>query len=213
MLFESCPCFRIFKLLESLVELLPADPHGNGAIHHNEASVGIQCKTAGYLSSLQGPPLMRLLRPRLRIVSIIPGIEMGAPERTDTRRGSFGSPSFFPTSFSSFARFFFTSSSRPAGGTFSRFCKRGHILSSDGKTAGTGNPIACHFCKPCSLSTKELFHRPVTSAFPPPKKYQIYSYPSKILLQKLLNMFDLIIFSLLNLRSKSKTKKPLCQST
>jgi hypothetical protein len=26
-------------------------------------------------------------------------------------------------------------------------------------------------------------------------------------------MFDLIIFSLLNLRSKSKTKKPLCQST
>lgn len=36
------------------------------------------------------------LRPRLRIVSIIPGIEALAPERTDTRRGFLRSPNFFP---------------------------------------------------------------------------------------------------------------------
>jgi hypothetical protein len=32
----------------------------------------------------------------LRTVSIIPGIEERAPDRTDTRRGSFGSPNVVP---------------------------------------------------------------------------------------------------------------------
>ena len=35
-------------------------------------------------------------RPRLRIVSIIPGIETAAPERTDTSSGSSGSPKRLP---------------------------------------------------------------------------------------------------------------------
>ncbi len=42
--------------------------------------------------------------PRLRIVSIIPGIENLEPLRTETRSGSFASPSFLPWRASSFAR-------------------------------------------------------------------------------------------------------------
>jgi hypothetical protein len=34
------------------------------------------------------------------MVSIIPGIEARAPERTETRSGFFGSPNFFPSFFS-----------------------------------------------------------------------------------------------------------------
>jgi len=40
------------------------------------------------------------LRPRFRIVFIMPGIEIAAPERTDTSRGFFWSPNFLPVSFS-----------------------------------------------------------------------------------------------------------------
>ena len=53
--------------------------------------------------------------PRLRTVSIIPGIENGAPERTDTRSGSVPSPSRLPMSDSSAARAAATSSMRPSG--------------------------------------------------------------------------------------------------
>ena len=35
-------------------------------------------------------------RPRLRMVSIMPGIEARAPERTETRRGFSRSPNFLP---------------------------------------------------------------------------------------------------------------------
>ena len=38
--------------------------------------------------------------PKLRIVSIIPGIETLAPDLTDNKRGSFKSPNFLATSFS-----------------------------------------------------------------------------------------------------------------
>jgi hypothetical protein len=55
------------------------------------------------------------LSPRLRTVSIIPGIENAAPERTDTRRGSASSPSFLPISTSRAARAAATSSMRPSG--------------------------------------------------------------------------------------------------
>ncbi len=35
-------------------------------------------------------------KPRFRTVSIMPGIDMGAPERTDTSSGSSASPIFLP---------------------------------------------------------------------------------------------------------------------
>jgi len=41
--------------------------------------------------------------PRFRLVSIIPGMESRAPDRTDTSKGRSLSPNFFPTEFSTFA--------------------------------------------------------------------------------------------------------------
>jgi len=49
------------------------------------------------------------------MVSIMPGMERGAPERTETSSGSAASPNFLPTSFSSRRMFSSTSFSRPAG--------------------------------------------------------------------------------------------------
>ena len=50
------------------------------------------------------PSTLASFSPRLRMVSIIPGIDSRAPLRTDTRSGSAGSPSRFPASSSSRAR-------------------------------------------------------------------------------------------------------------
>ncbi len=44
------------------------------------------------------------LRPRFKTVSIIPGIENAAPERTDTSSGSVASPRRFPVFVSSDSR-------------------------------------------------------------------------------------------------------------
>ena len=57
------------------------------------------------------------LRPRLRTVSSIPGIETRAPERTETNRGSSGSPSRLPALRSSAASASSTWSASPSGGS------------------------------------------------------------------------------------------------
>ncbi len=49
------------------------------------------------------------------MVSIMPGIENGAPERTETSSGSFTSPSFLPILASSFAACWSISSCSPSG--------------------------------------------------------------------------------------------------
>ena len=64
---------------------------------------------------LANPPTDASLSPRLRTVSIIPGIENGAPERTDTSSGSTSSPRRLPILASSAASAAATSSSRPSG--------------------------------------------------------------------------------------------------
>src|ERR1700690_4167224 len=66
------------------------------------------------------PATASSLRPRLRIVSIIPGIEMAAPERTDTSSGSSVSPKRFPLFSSRRAMCSPISSSRPSGAS----CRR-----------------------------------------------------------------------------------------
>ncbi len=53
--------------------------------------------------------------PRLRTVSIMPGMENLAPERTDTSRGSVASPICLPMAFSRRARASATSPSSPLG--------------------------------------------------------------------------------------------------
>ena len=39
------------------------------------------------------------------MVSIMPGMERAAPERTETSKGSLGSPNFLPVTFSTLATF------------------------------------------------------------------------------------------------------------
>ena len=55
------------------------------------------------------------VRPRLRIVSIMPGMDIAPPERTDTRSGAEGSPRRLPVARSTPASCSRTSSIRPAG--------------------------------------------------------------------------------------------------
>ncbi len=61
------------------------------------------------------PGMVSLVRPTFRTVSIMPGIERRAPDRTEISSGFFGSPNFFPITFSVFAIAFATSSSRDFG--------------------------------------------------------------------------------------------------
>ncbi len=63
------------------------------------------------------PPTETSFIPRLRTVSIMPGIENAAPDRTDTSSGSTGSPSRFPVLPSRTARASATSSINPSGNT------------------------------------------------------------------------------------------------
>ena len=65
------------------------------------------------------PWTLSSFKPRLRTVSIIPGMENFAPERTETNSGSVGSPSFFPMASSSRWRCSSVSSMRPEGKAFS----------------------------------------------------------------------------------------------
>ena len=82
--------------LERVLEQLAVDVEHDPAVHGDEAAVRVvgEALVAGDL----GEALARSasLRPRLRTVSIMPGIENLAPERTDTSSGSLGSPSLRP---------------------------------------------------------------------------------------------------------------------
>ena len=61
------------------------------------------------------PCTLASFSPMFRTVSIIPGIENFAPDRTDTSSGSPGSPSVLPRAASSAARCSATSASNPSG--------------------------------------------------------------------------------------------------
>ena len=78
-----------------------------------------RARTARSGSASRAPPPSRSFRPRFRIVSIMPGIDTGAPERTDTSRGSDGSPSLRPTRCSSAVR-----RSRPGRASRPARCRR-----------------------------------------------------------------------------------------
>ena len=84
------------------------------------------------------PAVVASLRPRLRIVSIIPGIEIGAPDRTLTSSGFAGSPKPWPTSCSMRAMWARSSSSRPAGQPCARYSLQAPVVTV--KAGGTGSP-------------------------------------------------------------------------
>jgi hypothetical protein len=64
---------------------------------------------------LARPSTERSLRPRFNTVSIIPGMENLAPERTDTKSGSSALPMALPMAFSRRVRAPATSASSPVG--------------------------------------------------------------------------------------------------
>ena len=70
-------------------------------------------------------------------MSIIPGIENAAPERTDTSRGSLGSPSSRPIARSSLATWAVISSSRPSGQPPCMYARQASVDTVN--PGGTGN--------------------------------------------------------------------------
>ena len=84
------------------------------------------------------PWVVASLRPRLRIVSIIPGIEIGAPERTLTRSGSAGSPNRCPTRSSMRAMCARSSASSAAGQPPARYSLQAAVEIVN--AGGTGSP-------------------------------------------------------------------------
>ena len=71
--------------------------------------------TEAVFKSWNNPRVVSSLSPRSRIVSIIPGIEIAAPERTETSSGLEGSPKPAPVACSSRPMCSSISSSRPSG--------------------------------------------------------------------------------------------------
>ena len=61
------------------------------------------------------PGMVLEVRPTLRMVSIMPGMDLRAPERTETSNGWAESPKRLPVSFSMRAMLAATSSRRPLG--------------------------------------------------------------------------------------------------
>ncbi len=80
------------------------------------------------------------LSPRFKTVSIIPGMENGAPERTETSSGSLSSPRVFAILCSRVARCSATSSRSPSGSTSFAAMNALHASVVIVNPGGTGRP-------------------------------------------------------------------------
>ena len=102
---SSTSCFTpraFFSVGERLLEAVAVDRRRRPRRTSGSAAGTSRWRSAR-CRSLRQPSTASSFRPRLRIVSIIPGIETAAPERTETSNGSCGSPKRLPL-FSSSAR-------------------------------------------------------------------------------------------------------------
>ncbi len=81
------------------------------------------------------------LRPRFSTVSIMPGMDMGAPERTDTSSGSCASPIFLPMRSSRSTRYSWMVSSAPSGQVLSAVAYSMQVWHEIVKPGGTGRPM------------------------------------------------------------------------
>ncbi len=74
--------------------------HHDVAIHLQETAIAVPREAR--VADLLRPAISTrvVVSPRLRIVSIMPGMESRAPERTETSSGVVWSPNFLPTDFS-----------------------------------------------------------------------------------------------------------------
>ncbi len=83
-------------------------------VHLDEAAIRVVGEARVSARSREARNTVRSLRPRLRIVSIMPGIDTGAPERTETSSGFFGSPKPLARTPARAARRFVSTSARSA---------------------------------------------------------------------------------------------------
>ena len=86
----------LLERLELLLEQLPVHAVDDLAVHLDQPAVRVEREARVPGRRGERPRPRRRSGPRLRIVSIIPGIEIAAPERTETRSGSAGSPKRLP---------------------------------------------------------------------------------------------------------------------
>ena len=94
---------RPLEIGERLLEAVAVDAVDDLAVHLDEPPVRVAREARRCPSSCASPSTASSFRPRLRIVSIIPGIETAAPERTETSSGSSVSPKRLPAFASSCA--------------------------------------------------------------------------------------------------------------
>ena len=71
---------------ELVLEVLLVDLQHDVGVHLDEAAIRVECETL-VARRLRQPCTVSSFSPRLRIVSIMPGIEARAPERTETSSG------------------------------------------------------------------------------------------------------------------------------
>ena len=86
-----------FLSSSSFLEIVMVDAEHDVGIHLDEAAIAVVGE-ALVARRLARPCTVSSLRPRLRTVSIMPGIEARAPERTETSSGLLASPKPAPTS-------------------------------------------------------------------------------------------------------------------
>jgi hypothetical protein len=116
------------------------------------------------------PGIVLEQRPILRTVSIIPGIDILAPERQDKRRGSLLSPNFIPIVSSVALRAAATSSLSPSGylPPSAKYSVQVSVVIV--KPAGTGIPIVHISARLAPLPPRRFFIVPSPSALFPPKQ-------------------------------------------
>ena len=103
-------------------------------------------------------PLMdSSFRPRFSTVSIMPGMEKGAPERTDTSSGSSASPRRLPMRSSRSARYSAMVSSAPAGQVLSALAYSMHVWQVIVNPGGTGRPMLAISARFAPLPPRIIF--------------------------------------------------------
>ena len=132
--------------------------HHDVAVHLQKPAVGIpgEARVPGLLCATTSTTVSFI--PRLRIVSIMPGIESRAPERTETSNGRSLSPSFFPTDFSTFASAASTAASSAFGIGALVFGEVSADFGRDGETWRDRQTDACHLGEVGAFAAEERFH-------------------------------------------------------
>ena len=121
------------------------------------------------------PGIVLVARPTFRTVSIMPGMELRAPERQETSSGFSGSPKFIPMAASTFLRAAATCFSRPAGYAppFRKKSVQHSVVIV--KPAGTGSPMVAISARFAPLPPSRFFMEASPSDIPFPKRYTYFT--------------------------------------